>query len=207
MPVAETIEAMKAVRRQRSQAVGATTRPHWCGSSRPQSAADRPSVDMASRCAAACRAAARARFLNRRAWRVAVGAENTAIARLRLQQGFASSTFVEILAEIHQASFRMLPCPQTGQVSVETAFKANIGVSALRRGRIPRVRRGANERGDRRLGVVISDRRGLVLERDQHLDDTGNHQQGSPSQCADRPRRSCFRPRASPSFRRRRTLY
>jgi hypothetical protein len=36
MPIAETIEAMKAVRRrQRSQAAGATTRPHWCGGSQP----------------------------------------------------------------------------------------------------------------------------------------------------------------------------
>ena len=81
-----------------------------------QSAADRPSVDMASRCAAACRAAARARFLNRRAWRVAVGAENAAIARLRLQQGFASSTFVEILAGVHWHRFGcFMPADRTGE--------------------------------------------------------------------------------------------
>ena len=70
-----------------------------------QSAADRPSVDMVSRCAAACRAAARPRFLNRRAWNVPVRTEHAAIARLRLQQGFASSTFVEILAGVRWHHF------------------------------------------------------------------------------------------------------
>ena len=41
-------------------------------------------------------------------------------------------------------------------------------------GGISRVRCGADEQGDCRLGIVISDCRSLVLERDQHLADAGN---------------------------------
>jgi hypothetical protein len=63
---------------------------------------------------------------------------------------------------------------QTGQVSVETGVNTNISVfSSSARRDIP-VRCGANEQRDRRLGIVISERRGLVLERDQHLADAGN---------------------------------
>jgi hypothetical protein len=91
------------------------TRPHWCGSSRPNRPADRPSVDMASRCAAAC-AAARPRFLNRRAWDVPVRTEHAAIARFRLQHGFASRAFVEILAGVGWHCFGcFMPADRTGE--------------------------------------------------------------------------------------------
>jgi hypothetical protein len=81
-----------------------------------QSAADRLSVDMASRCAAACRAAARPRFLNRRAWNVPVRTEHAAIARLRLQQAFASGTFIEISARVGWHCFGcLMPADWTGE--------------------------------------------------------------------------------------------
>jgi hypothetical protein len=66
--------------------------------------------------AAACRAAARPRFLNRRAWNVPVRTEHAAIARLRLQQAFASGTFIEISARVGWHCFGcLMPADWTGE--------------------------------------------------------------------------------------------
>jgi hypothetical protein len=59
---------------------------------------------------------ARSRFLNRRTRHVPVGTEHAAIPWLWLQQGFASKTFVEILAGVCGHRFGCLtPTDRTGE--------------------------------------------------------------------------------------------
>jgi hypothetical protein len=103
-----------------------------------QSAADRPSVDMASRCAAAC-AAARSRLLNRRAWQVPVRTEHAAIPRLWLQQSLTLMTFVEILTGVRGHRFGcMMPADWTSERRDQ--FQREHGVlSSLERKGIPRL--------------------------------------------------------------------
>jgi hypothetical protein len=103
-----------------------------------QSAADRPSVDMGSRCAAAC-AAARARFLNRRAWQVPVRTEHATIPRLWLQQSLTLMTFVEIMTGVRWHRFgRMMPADWTSERGDH--FQREHGLlSSLERKDIPRL--------------------------------------------------------------------
>lgn len=72
-----------------------------------QSAAGRALAGMA-RNATTRRADARSRFLNRGTWHVPERTKHAAIARLRLQQSFASRTFVEILAGVRGHRFGCL---------------------------------------------------------------------------------------------------
>ena len=63
--------------------------------------------EMVCQRAAACRTAARSRFLNRRAWHVAVGAEHAAITCLRLQEHPTAFALVKELARVRWHRLRL----------------------------------------------------------------------------------------------------
>src|ERR1700734_1888645 len=108
------------------------------------------------------RSATRMRLLNRRAWRVAVGAEHTAIARLGLQKRVASHALVEILAGVRRHGLEaLMPADRQNEGGDQLCPKH---VSVLGRGGIGRVCCGADESRSRRLGVVVRYGRGLVFK-------------------------------------------